>query len=168
MDHISGQSKLIYEVKNLLKRQKGSWHILLAVGHILKTDDGVGPYIASRLSNRQFLHIIDAGNSPERILGHKLPSGPIAWIVVIDATDFGGFPGEIRFLSLRKLPESFISTHFFPLTVALAHLKERTGVTPRFLGIQPLMVKIGEGLSPPVKQSAEEIIQYLSFQFPPA
>jgi len=153
-------------VKKLLTRHDESWHLLLTVGQVLRHDDGVGPYIASQLGNRKFLRVIDAGASPERVRVKDVYPGPVAWLVIIDAADFDGKPGEIRLIPPGKIPESFPSTHTISWKLLVSLLSQACGLAPRFIGIQPGRLDVGEGFSPQVKQAADEIVSYLRYQFP--
>ncbi|MEI6705343.1 MAG: hydrogenase maturation protease [Deltaproteobacteria bacterium] len=134
--------------------------LYITIGNTLRSDDGVGPVIASRLSEVPGILIKDAGDRPERAMEWVLELLP-SLVVFIDAADFGGAAGEIRELSLESLSESTFSTHRIPLPPIAEWIKCETGAECCFIGIQPLSMALGEGLSPEVERAAAEIVREL-------
>ncbi|OGX14138.1 MAG: hydrogenase maturation peptidase HycI [Omnitrophica bacterium RIFOXYB12_FULL_50_7] len=131
--------------------------LFLTVGNLFRSDDGVGPYLASRLVVLP-VRIVNAGHTPENIIdevvGHK-PSR----IIILDAADFGGRPGEVRVIPEEAIPETTLTTHRVPMNVISRLIKDDTGAKVVFLGIQPKTVSLGEGLTPEVQAAADEIIE---------
>ncbi|MDD4879290.1 MAG: hydrogenase maturation peptidase HycI [Candidatus Omnitrophica bacterium] len=138
--------------------------VIICVGNTLRSDDGVGPYIASYLKNTGKLAVLDAGYNPENFIEKAAGLRP-GRIVIIDAADFGGEPGETRIISERDIPETSLSTHAIPLKVVYHILKEDTGSEIRFIGIQPKEVSHGECLSPEVKAAADNLISKIKKEF---
>ncbi len=136
--------------------------LIVTVGNSLRSDDGVGPYISSKLTElpRGF-HLLDAGDRPENIVTDAVDIRP-ARTVIIDAADFGGFPGEARFIPDSAIPQTPLSTHSFPLPVITSILRQDTGSEVRFLGIQAKSLGFGEVISPEVLASADEIISLIT------
>jgi len=134
--------------------------LYITIGNTLRSDDGVGPVIASRLSKIPGIWIKDAGDRPERAMEWVLELLP-SMVVFIDASDFGGAAGEIRELSLESLSDSTFSTHRIPLPPIAEWITSETGAECRFIGIQPLSMALGEGLSPEVELAAAEIVRAL-------
>ncbi len=135
--------------------------LLITIGNTLRADDGVGPYIASALgSGIPGYAIQDAGEHPENALEPAVAARP-AKVVMIDAADFGGRPGEARVLDRESLPQHSLSTHTFPLPVIAGLLERDTGAEVYFLGIQPRVVDLGEALSPAVRRTADRIVDYV-------
>jgi len=149
------------KVKQALIPEPEGTTLIITVGNTLRSDDGVGPFIASRLSRiKEGYQLMDVGDRPEDCLDEALATRPVK-TVMIDAADFGGQPGEIRVIPRELIPETTLSTHTFPLPVIAALLEEDTGSRVLFIGIQPVRVTLGEGLSSPVRAAAGEIIQFL-------
>ena len=86
-------------------------------------------------------------------------------IVIIDAADFGGEPGEARIIDKEHLPKTSLSTHSIPLPVFTSILEEDTKAEVFFLGIQAELMKLGEGLTEKVKKTGEEIIEKIKKEF---
>ena len=136
--------------------------LIVTVGNSLRGDDGVGSYIASKLSDlpKGFL-LLDAGDRPENIVTDAVDLRP-ARTVIIDAADFGGAPGEARFIPDDAIPQTPLSTHSFPLPVITSILRQDTGSEVRFLGIQAKFLGLGEVISPEVLAAADEIIALIT------
>lgn len=148
---------LTADVKRCLKPGKGLT-IIVAVGNRMRKDDGVGPYIASRLESSENLVIIDAAFSPENVIDKIIQLNPRC-VIFIDAADFKGKPGEVRVIDESEISEYTVSTHTVPLRIVAAVIKSETSASISFIGIQTQNVGFGEGLSRKVKKAADEIIR---------
>lgn len=135
--------------------------LIITVGNDMRGDDGVGPYIAENLSppGRDFF-LIDAGGRPENILDSAVDTGARD-VIIIDAADFGGAPGEARLFSAEAIPETTLSTHTFPLPVIARLIEKDMGSRVRFLGIQATTFKYGAPLAQAVKETADGIMAAL-------
>ena len=151
------------EIDSLL-RPVAALTVIICVGNTLRSDDGVGPYIASHLKNTGKLIVFDAGYDPENFIGKAAETGP-GRIIIIDAADFGGEAGEARIIGEEDIPESSLSTHAIPLKVVYHILKADTGSEIKFIGIQPKEVSHGERLSPEVKAAADKMIARITKEF---
>lgn len=132
--------------------------MIITVGNPLRSDDGVGPYVAGRfeaVSPKTVL--LDAGDKPENVLDRAIEIKP-AKVIIIDAADFGGRAGEARVIPEELIPQAALSTHAFPLPIISRVLAQDTGAQVVFLGVQPKSCELKEGLSEEVRQTAEEII----------
>lgn len=136
----------------------GQTTLIITVGNTLRSDDGVGPYIASQFQTADpSLVLLDAGDRPENILDQAIGLKP-AKVIIVDAADFGGRAGEARVIPEELIPQATLSTHTFPLPVISKILARDTGAQVLFLGIQPKNVGLKEGLSEEVRKTAREII----------
>ncbi len=131
--------------------------LFLTVGNLFRSDDGVGPYLASRLAGLP-VRVVDAGHTPENIIDQVIGLKP-SRIIILDAADFGGRTGEVRVIPEEAIPETTLSTHMVPMNVVSRLIKDDTGAEIVFLGIQPENVSLGEGLTPEVQEAAEQIFQ---------
>ena len=153
---------LTADVIELLKPKSSGTLLVITVGNLLRSDDGVGPYIAEQAKRpKNGIIILDAGKRPEDIVWKAIEVRP-GRVVIIDAADFAGEPGEVRAIPEEFMPENPISTHRFPLRVISRLVTEDTGARVDFICIQPESVGFGEGLSDTVRSSAEEIVMMLS------
>jgi hydrogenase 3 maturation protease len=139
------------EVKKLLQGKI----VIVGVGNELRGDDGVGVYIANRLKRR---NVINAGVAPENFIG-KIKKMKPERIVILDALDFGGKPGEVKIVDARKTKGLKISTHSLPLSF-FCKLFENIGIY--LIGIQPKLNDFGSEMSREVRDSANGLIRGLA------
>ena len=156
-------NSLTAEINDLLKPAP-YLTVIICVGNSLRSDDGAGPYIASRLKNGEKLVVLDAGYNPENFIEEVIALKP-GRIVIIDAADFRGKAGEARMISEEDIPGSSLSTHAISLNVIYHILKEDTSSDIKFIGIQPKEVGYGERLSPEVQAAADMIISKIKKEF---
>jgi hydrogenase 3 maturation protease len=127
---------------------------LLGIGNRQWRDDGVGSYITEALQSCPQFDVIDAGTVPENYLETVVQKNPDT-ILMIDATDFGGAPGELRLMETKNIAQSGLSTHAGSLQMLAKYLRIRTGARIALLAIQPVDSRHGQGLSPEVSQTAQ-------------
>ena len=106
--------------------------------------------------------VINAYSSPENIVSDAVDFKPNK-IIIIDAANFGGEPGEIRIIPLDKVAKySSLSTHNFPLQVTFGIILKDTGATLTIIGVQSEKMEYEEKLSPKVKIAALNLIDYFN------
>jgi len=127
--------------------------VVLGIGSP-KSDDFVGLYVVRKLNPSENLIPIDCGNTPENFLGKVASEAPDS-ILIVDAADFGGTPGESRIIDPTQIQLS-ISTHN-PTDLLIKFLESVAPVTT--LGIQS---QSKTEFTEPVKKTAEEIIKILN------
>jgi hydrogenase 3 maturation protease len=76
--------------------------VMITIGNSLRADDGVGPFIGRRIADQKDFLVLNALMNPEDIVEDAIAYRP-GKIVVIDAADFGGSPGEIRTIPLDQI-----------------------------------------------------------------
>jgi coenzyme F420 hydrogenase subunit delta len=119
--------------------------LIIGCGNILLGDDGFGPAVAGYVSKRYRLsESIKAEDMGTRmgllvmdlLYGDELPLG----LVIVDAADFGGDPGELREVSLEELEArgtDVFGFHDFPSPKALKDLRDKKKVEVHVLACQP-------------------------------
>lgn len=152
-------SSLSARVQQVLSLKAGK-NIIVTVGNSLRTDDGVGPYIGSKIESKSDLIVFNAEYNPENIIASIVELDP-AQIVFLDAANFGKKPGAVEVVDLESIPEVTISTHTIPLSVVAKILAKDTKATINFIGIQVKNVQLGDKLSPEVKEAANKIIKHI-------
>ena len=127
---------------------------LVGVGNRYWRDDGVGSVLAEALETCPDFDAIDAGFVPENHLEVIARIKPDR-ILFIDATDFGGAPGQVRLLFPDKVAPSGLSTHAGSLKMLAEYLQTRTRAEVALLAIQPADTAAGESLSPEVSRTVK-------------
>lgn len=135
--------------------------VILGIGNTLKGDDGVGPYIISKIKN---IEAIDAGTVPENYIQKIIDSRPDE-IIIIDAIDFGGKPGEVKWFSDIDSQNISISTHNLPPRLFIDFIKQQTGAEIKIIAIQPKALRFNTPLSEEVKESADRLIDELCTKY---
>ncbi len=133
---------------------------IICVGNTLRADDGVGPYLAEHLATDTNLMIINAGTVPENHLDEVVRFKPDL-VIIFDAADFRGTPGEVRIVNEKTVPVATLSTHNIPMSVIYHLLQQDTEAPVIFVGIQPKSLDMQEGLSIEVKAAADDILIYI-------
>jgi len=135
--------------------------MLIGIGNPLRGDDGVGVEIVRILMQSlrnekvKVLIVEDRVDLIPRMLRDVNPR----IILIFDAADFGGSPGEIRIMSPDETSGKTTSTHDMPLNLML-RLAEKDA--PAYvLGIQVETLEFGRGISPAVKAAADEVASFL-------
>lgn len=131
--------------------------VLVGIGNTLRNDDGAGSVLAARLQGRVPFKVIDAGVSPENYLGKIVRENPES-VVIIDAGDFGGEPGEVRECAAGDFKTAdFYATHNAPLPLVINYLKEHLECNISVFLIQPKSTGFGDKLSAEVEAAVTKL-----------
>ena len=130
---------------------------ILGFGNRMWRDDGVGSCIAEALQDCPNLDAVDGGFVPENYLEVVASKKPDT-ILMIDAADFGGEPGETRLLQPGDVVLAGISTHAGSPQMLARYLEARTGAQVALLAIQPKDTSEGHELSPEVSATMNKLV----------
>ncbi len=140
--------------------------LLIGAGNSLRGDDGAGPEIIALLESKVNADVLDVGEVPESYLGRILATQADT-IILIDAADFGGAPGDLAVLDIEDIAGRKMSTHQMPMDLFFRYIKENSGADMFALGIQPARIEFGESMSPAVADSVQALVQLLQSLLPP-
>jgi hydrogenase maturation protease len=139
---------------------------VIGVGNIIMRDDGIGPFLISKLKESNTLpsdiDLIDEGVGGMRII-HDIEG--YDRVLIIDAADFGGGPGEYKLFrpedveSVKQI--SGRSLHEIDLikTIELARLAGGAAEDIIIMAIQPEVVEMGEGISDNLIERMDDYIE---------
>ena len=138
--------------------------IVLGVGNILLSDEGVGVRAVEKLQ-RDFVlpagvEIIDGGTTGMEMLEDLACAGHI---IIVDAVRSGNAPASIVRLAGEQVPVFFrtkLSPHQIGLSDVLATL-ELTGEQPggvTVIGVEPVSLETAMALSPQVEALLPEVV----------
>lgn len=133
-------------------------NVILTVGNSMMGDDGAGPLLASLLRRSPVpgWQVVDGGSAPENAM-HRVRALAPERVLVVDATEMGLAPGEIRLVDDRFVADDFVmTTHDLPVSFLIASLRE-TVPDVRLLGIQPSLVAFAYPMSAAVEQAVGDI-----------
>lgn len=131
--------------------------VILGIGNTLRSDDGAGSLLAGRIKDKVAYVVFDAAASPENYLEKIIKQKPDN-IVIIDAVDFGGRPGEFRVLEGEEIKTvNLFSTHDASLSLAINYLQNNLHADIIILGIQPKAIAFGDTISPEVAGALDKL-----------
>ncbi len=127
--------------------------VVLGIGNTLRSDDGAGSILAQGIKDKVSFTVFDAQASPENYLDKIIRENPDT-ILIIDAVDFGGRPGELRMLEGDEVKTAnLFSTHNASISLTINYLQTHIAADIIILIIQPKTIALGEDLSPEVKEA---------------
>lgn len=135
---------------------------IVGVGNRGRGDDGAGPALIDKLQGRTGAPLVEAEEVPESYLG-EIVACEADTVLLVDAVDFGGRPGEVGLFSREDLPgRPTFSTHRVPLRLVMEYLEAESGARVLLLGVQPQLLCFGRGLSAPVQGAVEALADALA------
>jgi hydrogenase 3 maturation protease len=149
------------EILDHLKSHLHGKVAILGIGNVLRSDDGVGSLLAARIRDKVPYTVYDAGSTPENYLEKVIREKPDT-VVIIDAVDFGGNPGEFKFLAPDDIKTAnLFVTHNASITLLINYLQKNLKADIIILIIQPKTIAFGDELS----QEVNKALTYLEDWF---
>jgi len=128
---------------------------VIALGNTLRKDDAVGIVLRKKLGKR--IEIIDGGTGALKLIDVL---SRYDRIILLDAIDFGGAPGDLKIFDLEDVDgENLFSTHSFDIK-KLVELSKILYDKPRevvIVGIQPKDMSYGLDLSQEIRNKMDKI-----------
>ncbi len=133
--------------------------VVVGIGNDLRGDDAAGLLAAEEIARRTGEPLIAAGEVPENFLGAIREISP-AWVLLCDAVDFGGRPGESILMRMEEDGGGFrgradASTHRPTLSLLARYIETQIGAKVWLLGIQPESIAYGSSLSETVREGID-------------
>mgnify|MGYP006301564185 CR=1 FL=1 len=132
--------------------------IVIGVGNPLRGDDAVGIKILEYLESMNIpeVMLLNTETVPEAFTG-KVSDYEPTHVLLLDAANFRGKPGEAKLISSAQIGGSAVSTHSLPLTIFISYLEKTLDVKVKLLGIQPKNIEFYTEMSPELEKSSKEI-----------
>ncbi len=131
--------------------------LFVGIGNAIKSDDGIGIYICKNIKTKNNIRTLIVESGIEKYVG-KINSMDPGILILVDCTDFNKQPGFYDLISVNDIRDHTFNTH----TISVKRISEFFKMEKYLLGIQPENVKFGEQISEKVKQSADQLIQYIN------
>jgi hydrogenase 3 maturation protease len=131
--------------------------LFVGIGNVLKSDDGIGVYIAQQIRENDKIKALVVEVSIENYIG-KINRIPHDVLILIDAVNFQQEPGFFRLLTLGEIMDYTATTHTISISKLLGFFRSPIWI----LGIQPQSLSLGESLSEPVKKQADAILKLIN------
>ncbi|HMK49294.1 MAG TPA: HyaD/HybD family hydrogenase maturation endopeptidase, partial [Thermodesulfovibrionales bacterium] len=138
--------------------------LVLGVGNVLLSDEGVGVHVANELMKRELpsnVSVVEGGTDGFRLLNHITEADRL---IVVDAVRGGGEPGSIYQFDIddvRNTPSGFkTSVHQIGIleVIDLSGLICKTPETT-VIGVEPKSLEMGLELSPEVQAKIPRVIE---------
>jgi len=146
-------------------------NLILGVGNLLLTDEGIGIHAVRKLLEMnglpEDLEIVDGGTAGLDLLYYL---EGVDRLVIVDAVETGGPPGTIVRLAGDKIPAYMalkISPHEITLPDFLAAAKLRDLYPKEVIvwGMQPQSLVVGVELSPALAQMLDSLVDHVVGEF---
>jgi len=136
--------------------------VLMGVGNPMRGDDGVGVTIIQLLMETHLpgVMLLNTETVPESFIG-KVESHEPTHVLLLDAANFGGRPGETRLIDSMHIGGQAVSTHSLPLTIFISYIDKSLGIKVLLLGVQPKSVIFGEEMTPELVEASKRIAETL-------
>ena len=144
------------ELTSIISR-KESDVLFVGVGNVLRSDDGAGVYIVSQIETEGRFAKLLVEASIENYISKINKLDPDV-LIIADCIDFNRKPGFSGLVPIKQIEEFNISSHNISLRRVADHLKMEVHV----IGVQPADLRVGENLTPPVRESSDAIITMLN------
>jgi coenzyme F420 hydrogenase subunit delta len=132
--------------------------VVAGCGNPLYADDGFGPAVVESLQGLELpgnVRVVDAGLGGPHFVFTLLDPESTKRLIIVDIADFGGEPGELRWLAVDELPAgSYRDIHSWDLTEPLQRIKDEIRI--RVLACQKKYVSAPEmviGMTDEVERS---------------
>lgn len=137
--------------------------VIAGIGNPIRCDDFVGLKIVQDLRGKVSakVHLIECETVPESFMDEIIALQP-SHVLLIDAALLGLKPAKARLYDTKKVTNfPAISTHMLPLRVFCDYITTMSKSKLALLLIEPKCTDFGEGLTPEITASAEQIVEKL-------
>ena len=134
---------------------------IVGLGNRQRGDDGAGVRVIDQRDKNTGSTWLDAGIAPENFLEVIVNTNPQT-VLIVDAVDFDGIPGECRLLHPEALDVPALSTHAGSLSMLSEYLSARSGARVCVVAIQPQRIDARFELSKPVQETVNELAAIFS------
>jgi hydrogenase 3 maturation protease len=137
--------------------------VILGIGNELRADDGAGSLVAQSLRERFPDAAFDGGQAPENQAGPVRRARPDT-VLIVDAADFGGAPGEIRVASAAAAAAGGLTlgTHAPSIGTFMTALAESAGAAVHLVAIQAMTTTFGDAMTPGVAAAVADVTRELT------
>jgi hydrogenase 3 maturation protease len=149
----------VFKELNKLLADKNRKILFAGIGNVLKSDDGAGVYISSRIISNDNIKTLTVETGIENYIGKINSLGPDI-LVLIDCVDMKLPPGEFRLLNINQIQDLTFNTH----NISLRRLPDFFEMPVFILAIQPENIHFGENISYIVRDISDNIINQINRQ----
>jgi len=144
-------------MNNIIGHNNGQNILLVGIGNVLKKDDGVGVYISQHIGPVARVKALTVEMSIENYIGKINTLNPEV-LILADCMDLGAAPGHWDLKAATDIAGHTTNTH----NISLEQVSQLFHCPVYILGIQPLDISFGEGLSPQVRKTADALVEKIN------
>ena len=150
------------ELRVFLDGPVGRRVVLVGIGSPIRHDDVVGLKVLELLIGKlpQSVLLLSTETVPESYTGVIRDFAP-THVLLIDAANFKGDPGEGRIIPSIMIANVSISTHSLPLHIFINYIEKSICPNVALLGIQGVNIELGEGITPEIEEGASLVSKIL-------
>lgn len=150
------------ELRIFFGEPEGRRVVLVGIGSPIRHDDVVGLKVLELLQKKLpgSVLLLPTETVPESYTGAIRDFAP-THVLLLDAANFNGAPGEGRIIQIKMIANMSISTHRLPIHIFIDYIRKSICPNVALLGIQGVNIDIGEGLTPEVEEGATSIAEIL-------
>jgi hydrogenase 3 maturation protease len=150
------------ELEVFLGDSEGRRTVLVGIGSPMRHDDVVGLKVIEYLEGKTSgnVKLLSTETVPESYTGVIRDFQP-THVLLIDAANFNGLPGEGRIVPEKAIANTSVSTHSLPLHVLIGYIKKTICENVILIGIQGVNIEVGDGLTLEVEKGAVKIAKML-------
>lgn len=136
--------------------------VIIGVGNLLRGDDGVGMKILEYLEDMDLpdVMLLNTETVPEAFTG-KVSEYEPTHVLLVDAANFRGEPGDAKLISSAQIGGTAVSTHSLPLTIFITYIEKTLDVKVKLLGIQPKRIEFYTEMTPELEEASKKISEIL-------
>lgn len=137
---------------------------ILGIGSELRADDAAGVITVKALDKKlkqnklnKHCKVFNGETAPENLTGEIKKFKP-SHLIIIDAIDCEGKPGDIAIIDFEKTQGISFSTHRFPVKILADYIYQSVGCKTILIGIKPKTMEFNQPMSKVVEKSVASLI----------
>jgi hydrogenase maturation protease len=146
--------------------KQGNQILILGVGNLLLSDEGVGVHVARKMMEMDFppqVRVVEGGTDGFGLMHVLLEADRL---ILVDAVKGGGPPGSIYRFEIEDCPPfpDIFKTSVHQISILeVINLSGLIGCTPRttVIGVEPKFLEMGMDLSPEVEVKIPRVIKLI-------
>lgn len=148
--------------------------VVAGCGNPLYADDGFGPAVVEKLQELELpenITVVDAGLGGPHFVFTLLNPEATKTLIIVDIADFGGEPGELRWLTVDELPSgSYLDVHSWDLTEPLQCIKEDIQIRvlacqKKFVSAPEMVIGITDEVQRAIPAAVSEILKEIRMNY---
>jgi coenzyme F420 hydrogenase subunit delta len=148
--------------------------VVAGCGNPLYADDGFGPAVVESLKGLKLpgnVTVVDAGLGGPHFVFTLLNPESTKTLIIVDIADFGGKPGELRWLAVDELPEgSYRDAHSWDLVEPLQCIKDNIRIRilacqKKYVSDPEMVIGITDEVQRAIPDAVSEILKEIGVNY---